>query len=68
MPTLLSPGVYIAEQDLSNIVPTVSNNVAFFAGNFTKGPVQQPYVITTKRELEDVFGTPTNANYNEWLI
>ena len=63
----LSPGVYITERDESTIVPTVSNNVAFFAGDFDKGPVDQPYVITTRKELIDRFGLPTNDNYNEWF-
>jgi len=66
MAELLSPGVYIEEIDASNISPSVSQNVAFFAGNFTKGPIDLPYVVTTKRELEHVFGTPTNENFNEW--
>ena len=63
----LSPGVYIQEIDSSAIAPTVSNSVAFFAGNFTKGPVEQPFVITNKDELEYFFGKPTNENYNEWF-
>lgn len=67
MATLLSPGVYIEEVDASNIVPNISNNIAFFAGNFTRGPVEQPYVVTNKIELEQVFGYPTDANYNEWF-
>lgn len=63
----LSAGVYIQEIDNSAIVPTVSDSVAFFAGNFTKGPIEQPFVITNKRELEGYFGKPTNTNYNEWF-
>lgn len=63
----LSPGVYVKEIDNSAIVPTVSNSVAFFSGNFTKGPIEQPFVITNKSELEDYFGKPTNETYNEWF-
>lgn len=63
----LSAGVYIQEIDNSAIVPTVSNSVAFFAGNFTKGPIEQPFVVTNKKELEYYFGKPTNTNYNEWF-
>ncbi len=66
MAELLSPGVYINEIDASTIVPSVSNNVAFFAGSFTKGPIDQPYVVTTKTQLIEDFGAPTNENYNEW--
>jgi len=64
---MLSPGVYTQEVDASTIVPNVSNNIAFFAGDFSKGPAGIPYVITNKVELEKVFGTPTNENYNQWF-
>ena len=63
----LSPGVYITERDESTIVPTVSNNVAFFAADFMAGPVDQPFVITTRKELIERYGYPTDANYNEWF-
>jgi len=63
----LSPGVYVKEIDNSAIVPTVSNSVAFFGGNFTKGPIEQPFVVTNKAELEFYFGQPTDLNYNEWF-
>jgi hypothetical protein len=63
----LSPGVYVTEEDLSTIVPSVVSNVAFFAGEFTKGQCGVPYVITNKEELERNFGTPTDSNYNQWF-
>ena len=67
MAQYLSAGVYVQETDASTIVPSVSNNVGFFAGNFHSGPVDQPYVITTRKELIDTFGLPSDANYNEWF-
>ncbi len=67
MANLLSPGVYIEEVDASAIVPNVSANVAFLAGNFHDGPVEQAYVVTNKKEYEEIFGTPTDENYNEWF-
>ncbi len=63
----LSPGVYINEIDNSAIVPSVSTSVAFFAGNFNKGVLEQPFLITNKKDLEYYFGKPTNDNYNEWF-
>ena len=68
MAQLLSPGVYIEEVDASSIVPNVAANIAFLAGNFTKGPQDLPYVVTNKQEYESIFGTPTNENYNEWFL
>jgi hypothetical protein len=67
MATLLSPGVYIKEIDASAIVPNVAANVAFLAGDFNAGPVDQPYIVTNKQEYEDIFGTPTDRNYNTWF-
>jgi len=63
----LSPGVYINEQDNSAIVPSVSSSIAFFAGNFDKGVIEQPFLITNKKDLEYYFGKPTDKNYNEWF-
>ena len=63
----LSPGVYINEVDNSAIVPSVSNSIAFFAGNFDKGPIEQPFMVTNKKDLEYFFGKPTDKNYNEWF-
>jgi len=62
----LSPGVYIKEIDNSAIVPNVSNSMAFFAGEFYKGPIEQPFIITNKGELEEYFGEPDDNNYNQW--
>ena len=63
----LSAGVYINEIDNSTIVPSVSTSTAFFAGNFDKGPIEQPFLITNKKDLEYYFGKPTDINYNEWF-
>ena len=63
----LSPGVYINEIDNSTIVPSVSTSTAFFAGNFSKGPIEQPFLITNKKDLEYYFGKPSDKNYNEWF-
>ncbi len=63
----LSPGVYVQETDASAIVPTVSNSMAFFAGEFMKGPIEQPFVITNKAELEEYFGKPNDNIYNQWF-
>jgi len=62
----LSPGVYIKEVDASAIVPTVSNSVAFFAGTFQKGVIEQPFLVTNKDDLVRYFGEPDDDNYNEW--
>lgn len=64
---LLSPGTQVIEIDASAIVPTVSNSVAVFAGNFTQGPVGTYSLITNEADLIKIYGKPTNSNYNEWF-
>jgi hypothetical protein len=64
---LLSPGVEIKEKDYSNIVPTVASGIGGVVANFAKGPIEKPMMISSEAELVKVFGTPTEANYNEWF-
>ena len=66
MAEMLSPGVYITEIDASQIVPTVSNSVAVFSGNFHSGPVNKYQIITSVDELITYYGKPSNINYNDW--
>jgi phage tail sheath protein FI len=66
MAEMLSPGTYITEIDASTIVPTVSNSIGVFAGDFEKGPVGTFTLITSVAELITFYGSPTNTNYNDW--
>src|SRR5574344_263528 len=65
MAEMLSPGVYITEIDASQIVPTVSNSVAVFSGNFHQGPVNKYQIITSVDDLITYYGKPSNTNYND---
>lgn len=64
--TLLSPGVEIKEIDASTIIPTVSDSVAVFCGNFMKGPVNEKVLITNPDDLVEIFGKPTDETYPEF--
>ena len=66
MAEMLSPGVFVTEVDASTIVPSVSNSIAVFSGNFDKGPVGKYILITSVDELVTFYGEPSNSNYNEW--
>ena len=66
MAEMLSPGVYVTEIDASQIVPTVSNSVAVFSGNFHQGPVNKYQIITSVDELITYYGKPSNTNYNDF--
>jgi hypothetical protein len=63
---LLNPGVEIIEIDASTIVPTVSNSIGVFCGDFDKGPVGTYLLITSIDELISFYGKPSNTNYNDW--
>ena len=66
MAEMLSPGVYVDEKDMSEIVPVVSSTVAVLGGMFTRGPIDDYSLISTVAQYEDIYGLPKNDNYNEW--
>ena len=66
MATLLSPGVSVTTQDLSQVTTASGDSSACFCGDFTKGPVNVPTLITSVAELKETFGGPTKANFNQW--
>jgi len=69
MASQVSPGVVIKERDLSNaVVVGASQITAAFASSFSTGPVGKITVIGSERELIDTFGTPAEANAEDWLV
>lgn len=66
MPLVPSPKVVFTETDYTQVVPFGSTGEGLIVGNFTKGPIMQPVLISSTTDLEEVFGTPTDANYKEW--
>ena len=66
MATLLSPGVSVSTKDLSQVTTAAGDSAAAFCGDFTKGPVNVPVLISSVTELKETFGGPTKANYNQW--
>ena len=63
---MLSPGVYVHEEDRSQIVASSSSSVGVFGGDFVKGPIGAYKLINTVDELENFYGKPTSANQNDW--
>lgn len=66
MATLLSPGVAVTTKDLSQVTTSAGDSAACFSGDFVKGPVNTPILISSVQELKDTFGNPTKYNYNQW--
>ena len=56
----LSPGVSVAEYDLTTVVPAVSSSTGAFAGNFVWGPIGQAIPISDENQLAATFGAPNN--------
>ena len=59
--TINSPGVEIRESDLSLTAPANVGTNIYITGFAQQGPLDEVLSITTKQELVQVFGTPTNS-------
>jgi len=60
--TINSPGVEIRESDLSLTAPLNVGTNVYVTGFAQSGPIDEVLKITTKQELNSVFGTPTNSS------
>ena len=54
----LSPGVKVAEIDLSAIIPAVATTPAGMVGQFAWGPVEQRIIVSSENEIYQLFGGP----------
>lgn len=61
-----SPSITISENDFSIALINPYRNIAIYAGNFEKGPIKEPYFISTIKEFISVFGPANENNYNDW--
>jgi hypothetical protein len=64
----ISPSVRITEKDLSFIAPEQSFHRAGIVGFASKGPVNIPTVVSTRRQLNTVFGYPHPESGDPYLI
>ena len=60
--TINSPGVEIRESDLSLTAPLNVGTNVYVTGFAQQGPIDEVLKITTKQELNRVFGPPTNSS------
>ena len=64
----ISPSVRITEKDLSFIAPDQSFHRAGLVGFASKGPVNMPTVVRSRRQLNTVFGYPHPEAGDPYLI
>jgi hypothetical protein len=60
--TIQSPGVEIRERDLTLRLPQNVGTNVFLAGFANQGPTDEVLKISTRDELEQIYGTPTNSS------
>ena len=60
--TINSPGVEIRESDLSLTAPLNVGTNVYVTGFAQQGPIDEVLKITTKQELNRIFGPPTNSS------
>ena len=63
----VSPGVSVAEVDLTTRVPVPSVSDGGFAGQFKWGPVMTPTMVTSEDELVASFGKPNDATFKSFF-
>lgn len=63
----VSPSVTVREIDLTSNIPAVASNQGAIAGVFNWGPVGEVTLITSESELVEVFGKPTNDNFETFF-
>ena len=69
MASQVSPGVILRERDLTNVTIVGSSTLtAALASSFQKGPIGEVTPISSLKELTEVFGTPSDANAEDWLV
>jgi hypothetical protein len=63
----VSPGVLVQEKDLTRIIPAVSTSTGAFAGQFSKGPLDEIVTIGSEGELVSTFGKPDSSNFESFF-
>ena len=64
----ISPSIRITEKDLSLVLPAATGHRAGLVGFASKGPINLPVQISTRRELHRTFGFPHPDESDPFLI
>ena len=63
----VSPSVTVREVDLTSNIPAIASSQGAIAGVFNWGPVNEVTLVTSEAELSEVFGKPTDSNYETFF-
>ena len=64
---MVSPGVNVAEIDLTTRVPVFSVSDGGFVGKFTWGPINTVTLVSNEDDLVNEFGKPNANNYKDFF-
>ena len=63
----ISPAIKILESNyISNLNISSTQNIALFVGEFEKGDINEPKLISSALEFKLTFGRATDSNFNDW--
>ena len=69
MPFSVSPHVNVTELDQSAVIPVTSTSSAAYVGRFDWGPMDKIVLISSEKELTEVFGPPSpNERGTDWWV
>lgn len=63
----LSPGITLKEGDFSQSVPSVTSAIGAIVLHAEKGPANVRTLLTNPKDLETIYGRPTDYNYTHWF-
>jgi hypothetical protein len=65
----VSPHVTVTELDKSSVIPVTSTSSAAFVGRFDWGPMDKIVLISSEKQLTEVFGPPSsNERGTDWWV
>ena len=62
-----SPGVQVKEVDLTATINVSDQNIGVVAIAAAKGPTDEVTYVSSERELVDIFGGPSEENFESWF-
>jgi len=65
---IVSPGVYMNENDLSYLPPSLNEAGGVIVGPFLKGPAFVPTVLTSRNEAIQKFGNTYDKFYTPYAV